>query len=350
MKKKIVMVLTGVMSAAMLLTACQASKGLETDEIKITQYKGVEIDQIDKPEEVTDEDVEESIQSTLQAQAESKEIKDRAVKDGDITNIDFTGKIDGKKFEGGSAEGYDLTIGSDSFIDGFEDSIIGHKIGDKFDWEGKFPDNYGNTEYAGKDVVFTITVNSITEEIVPELTDELVAKLSDSAKTVKEYKAEVKKQLEDDAESSYNSKLYSAVWEAVLENTEVKEYPKGEKEEVIEYWTNYYTEQAKAYNMELSDFLEQSGMTEEDFNTQVEAVAEQNVKSKMATEAIADKEKIKLDDETYQKQLEKIVADYNYESVDSLKEQIDEDTLKDTALNNLVVEAVAKQCIQKASE
>ena len=195
MKKRIVMLMTGIMSAAMLLTACEASKGLETDRLKITQYKGVEVEQVEKPKEISDEDVESRIQMMLEGQAETKEITDRAVQGGDTVNIDYVGKIGGKEFEGGSAKGYDLEIGSGNFIEGFEDSIIGHKIGETFDWNGKFPDNYGNTEYAGKDVVFTITVNGITERNVPELDDKIVAKLSENAKTVKEYKEEVKKQI-----------------------------------------------------------------------------------------------------------------------------------------------------------
>lgn len=351
MRKRLTILLAGVMSIAMMLTGCQASQGLETEEIKIAKYRGVEVDKVDKPAEVTDEDVESNIQETLESKAETKEIKDRAVQDGDIANIDFVGKIDGKAFDGGSSEGFDLEIGSDSFIDGFEDSIIGHKIGDKFDWEGKFPDNYGNTEYAGKDVVFTITVNSITEKKVPELTDKLVAELSETAKTVKEYKAEVKQQLTDNNETEYNNKLYSAVWQEVLKNTEVKKYPDGEKEKFVQTLTDNYKKMAETYNMEFADFLEQMmGMTEDDFNKQVEAAAEQNVMSKMATEAIAEKENIKLDDDTYEAELQKIVDQYGYESVDVLKEQVDKDTLKDTVLNNIVVERVAKNCVQKASE
>lgn len=335
----------------MLLTGCQASQGLETEEIKITKYRGVEVDKVDKPAEVTDEDVENNIKATLESRAETKEIKDRAVQEGDIANIDFVGKMDGKAFEGGSSEGFDLEIGSGSFIDGFEDSIIGHKPGDKFDWEGKFPDDYGNTEYAGKDVVFTITVNSITEKKVPELTDKLVAELSETSKNVKEYKAEIKQQLTESNEAAYENQLYSAVWQAVLDNTEIKKYPDGKKEEFIKKLTDNYKEMAESYGMEFADFLQQMmGMTEEDFNKQVEAAAEENIRSKMATEAIAEKENIALDDDTYEAGLQKIVDQYGYESVDSLKEQVDKETLKDTVLNNIVVERLAKSCIQKASE
>ena len=350
MKKRIVALMTGMVCAAMSLTACEASKGLETDTLKITKYKGVEVAQVEKPDEVTDEEVEQQVQLELDAQAETKEIKDREVKDGDLVNIDFVGKIDGKAFDGGSAEGYELEIGSDSFIDGFEDSIIGHKAGDKFDWNGKFPDDYGNTEYAGKKVVFSIVLNSITERTVPELSDEVVPKLSENAKNVEEYKKEVKKRLEEEAEQEYKNMLYSEVWNEVLNNTEIKKYPEGEKEKAQEALKNSYVELAESYDMEFKDFVEtQMGITEEDFDKQAAEAAEQSVKSKLVTSAIAEKERISLSDEAYKKEIEKIAEQYNYDSVDALKEQVEEEELKATALNNLVVEKLSEKCIQKAS-
>ena len=139
MKKK---VLAGLLAGAMILTGCAASTGLETDELKISCYKGVEIEAVEKPEEITDEEVEMAIQSNLEANAVITEITDRAVEDGDTVDIDFVGKVDGEVFDGGSAENYSLEIGSGSFIDGFEDSIIGHEVGDTFDWNGKFPEEY----------------------------------------------------------------------------------------------------------------------------------------------------------------------------------------------------------------
>lgn len=349
MKKKTAVLLTGILAASMLLSGCEASKGLETDAIKITQYKGVEVDEVEKPDEVTDEDVENSIQTTLESKAESKEIKDRAVKDGDIVNIDFVGKIDGKKFDGGSSEGYDLTIGSDTFIDGFEDSIIGHKKGDKFDWDGAFPENYGNADYAGKDVTFTITVNKITEQVVPELTDDVVAEVSEKSKTVKEYKEEVKKLLEEDNETSYQDSLESEVWDKVLENTEVKKYPDGEKEKVEKQLREQYEQMAKAYGMEFEDMLSQMGMDEDTFNEQAAQAAESSVKSQMAVEAIADKEKIKVDDDTYKEEVKKLVETYGYESVDDLEEAAGEEDLKEIILTNMVKEWLADKCIQVAS-
>lgn len=349
MKRKAVVVLTGILASAMLLSGCEASKGLETDEIKITQYKGVEVDEVEKPEEVTDEDVENSIQSTLESMAEKKEIKDRAVKDGDIVNIDFVGKIDGKKFDGGSSKGYDLTIGSDTFIDGFEDSIIGHKTGDKFDWDGTFPEDYGNAEYAGKDVTFTITVNKITESIVPELTDDIVAQVSEKSKTVKEYKEEVKKLLEEDNETSYQETLTDEVWNAVLENTEVKKYPEGEREALEKQLREQYEQMADSYGMEFDDMLTQMGMDEETFTEQAAQAAESSVKSQMAVDAIAEKEKIKLDDDTYEEKVKELAESYGYESADDLKKQAEEEDLKDLILSDMVKEWLTDKCVQVAS-
>ena len=189
---------------------------LETDDLKITQYKGVEVDEVEKADEVTDEDVDASIQATLQTNATTTEVTDRPVQEGDTATIDFTGKIDGAEFEGGSSTDYPLVIGSGSFIEGFEDSIVGHNIGDTFDWNGKFPDDYSNADYAGKDVTFTITVKGIGVEEVPELTDDFVQTVSEESKTVDEYKEEVKKQLEDEAETTYNDTLRQEVWQTVL--------------------------------------------------------------------------------------------------------------------------------------
>ena len=170
MKKRL---FAGLLAGTMLLTACAGNTGIETDEIKISCYKGVEIEEVEKPAEITDEDVETAIQTTLEANATTTEITDRAVEEGDTVDINFVGKVDGEVFDGGSADNYSLVIGSGTFIDGFEDSIIGHNVGETFDWNGKFPEEY-NEELAGKDCVFTITVNAITLEEVPELNDEFV--------------------------------------------------------------------------------------------------------------------------------------------------------------------------------
>ena len=136
MKKKAAVLLTGIMTASLLLSGCQSSKGIENDNLKISQYKGVEIDEVDKADDVTDKDVTSFIDSVRESNAKTKTIKNRAVKKGDTVTIDFVGKMNGKKFDNGSANNQKLKIGSNTFIEGFEDSIIGHKVGDKFVWNG----------------------------------------------------------------------------------------------------------------------------------------------------------------------------------------------------------------------
>ena len=231
MKKKVAMLLTGVMAVSLMMTGCQSAKGLETENVKISVYKGVEVDKVDKPSEVTDDDVNTQIQSVLDENSTTEEVTGRAVKKGDTATIDFVGKMNGEAFDGGSSTDYPLEIGSNSFIDGFEDSIIGHNAGDTFDWNGKFPENYGSSDLAGKDVTFTITVKSISKKKTPKLTDKFVKKVSKESKTVKEYKEEVKKSLEEDNEKTYNDSLQQAAWQKVLDNTKVKKYPEKDDKE-----------------------------------------------------------------------------------------------------------------------
>ncbi len=333
--------------SAMLLSGCQMSKGLETDNMTITQYIEVEIDEVEKVSAITDEDIDAYIQSELEAEADAVAAEDRAVEKGDTVKIDFVGKMNGEAFDGGSAEDYPLTIGSGVFIPGFEDSIIGHKIGETFDWNGKFPDNYGGEEMAGKDVVFTITVNAI----VPELSDEWVKAVSEKSKTVEEYKKEVTDLLEDNVQKSYEYSIETAVWEKVMENTTVEKYPEKELDEKNKAWIGEYEAAAEYYGIDYQTFIEeQMGMPLEDFEKQIETSVKDVVKEEMVVEAIAAKQNIKLDDKAYEKEVEKMAQDYGYPDVKTLKEAADEDELREEALKNLVKEWLADHCIQVRSE
>lgn len=351
MRKKLAAAAAGAAVFSMILSGCQASKGLETDELKITQYKDVEVEQVSKPEEVTDEDVDNMVQAILESNAVSNEVTDRAVESGDTVNIDFVGKIDGVEFEGGEGTDYPLTIGSGVFIEGFEDSVIGHKAGDTYDWEGKFPDDYGNAEYAGKDVVFTITVNSITVSEVPKLTDDYVKSVSEKSKTIDEYNKEIRDQLETENETAYKNELSSRVWQAVVDNTEVTKYPEDRVKELTDEFVESYKSAAEQMDVEYEEFLvSQTGMDVETFEKKVDEVVKDSIKQNMIAEAIAAKENIQMDDDAYAKQLEVIAQDNGIADVDTLKEMATEDELKEIALGNLVREWLAEHCIQKAAE
>ena len=347
MKKKVAMLLTGVMAVSLMMTGCQSAKGLETENVKISVYKGVEVDKVDKPSEVTDDDVNTQIQSVLDENSTTEEVTGRAVKKGDTATIDFVGKMNGEAFDGGSSTDYPLEIGSNSFIDGFEDSIIGHNAGDTFDWNEKFPENYGSSDLAGKDVTFTITVKSISKKKTPKLTDKFVKKVSKESKTVKEYKEEVKKSLEEDNEKTYNDSLQQAAWQKVLDNTKVKKYPEKDVKKIEDSLISQYKSVAEAYNMSYDDLIKQQmGTTVEKFEKQVTKAAKSSVKQTLVTKAIADKENIKLDDETYKTELKKIADAYGYDSVKALKKAASKSELKEIALNDLVKEWLANQCIQ----
>lgn len=351
MKKKIVMLLTGIFTLTGVLTGCSGSKGLETDALSISVYKGVEIDEIDKPAEVTDEDVEGAIQSTLQMNATQEEVTDRPVEEGDTATIDFTGKIDGQEFEGGTATDYPLSIGSGMFIEGFEDSVIGHNIGDTYDWSGKFPDSYPTAEVAGKDVVFTITVKGITKSAVPELTDNFVRSVSEKSENIEEYREEVSKQLATDNKENYEDQISQAVWQKVLDNTEIKKYPEDEIKKISDNLIDQYKSMAEYAEKDYETYIkEQMGYSVEEFEKQVEEAAKSSLKQSMVTEAIADKEKIKVGDKEYDEQLKAIAADYGYEDVESLKEAAEEDDLKDIALNNMVRDWLKEHSVQVAKE
>lgn len=217
----------------MLLAGCSGNNA-SNEYVSVGGYKGIEVEDIEEPEEIDDEKVDEYIQAVLSQYSTQEEIKEGEVKSGDTVNIDFAGKMDGEEFDGGSSEGFNLEIGSGSFIPGFEDSIIGHKPGESFEWNGNFPDPYTrNPDFSGKDVTFTITLNYICgETILPELTDDFVQTVSEESKTVAEYKKEITKQLTDTGTADFDAQLQEAAWQAVLEKAEIKGYPDGELEKV----------------------------------------------------------------------------------------------------------------------
>lgn len=343
MKKRLAALFCATLAASMILVGCQASKGLETDNLKITQYKGVEVSAADKPEKVTDDDVEQYIQSQLTSSATTTEVTDRAAQKGDTVDIAFVGTIDGEAFDGGSSDSYSLELGSGTMIDGFEDSIIGHNVGETFVWDGKFPDDYQSTDLAGKACQFTITVNSISEQNVPELTDEWVANNSESSKTVKEYKKEIKKTLEDQKQEDYDSTLKSEAWQAVVDNTTVQKYSKKQQEKIDEMKNSLidsYKSYAESQGTDYETYITSSGQ-------KVEEAAQESEKQTMIAEAIADKEKIKLDDKTYKKMLKEYAKTYGFEDGDAMEKAYSKDTLKEAMLTDLVKDWLVDNCIQK---
>lgn len=343
MKKKLGMFATSLL-AVVLLAGCSSSK-MSNDYITINRYKGLKIKEVAKTD-ITDKDVNTQIQSNLSAAAASKAVTDRAVENGDIVNIDYS-----SDFENGSDKGYDLEIGSNTFIGangdcrGFEEQIIGHRIGETFDIKVQFPADYQVTELQNAVKTFSIKINSISEKIVPELTDEWVAANSKDSKIVEEYKKEVRKALEKDKDSTLKSTLRSEILAALLKNVEVKKYPDKKVEEQAANITKYYKNCAEQYRVGFADFLEQKlGMTEEEFAKEAKKAAKQTVKQNIAVQLIADKKDLVPSDKEYEKSYKQLAKDQGYESVDALKKAASEDTLKNIILQQKVADYLLKSC------
>ena len=289
------------------------------------------------------------IQYQLSSSAATEEITDRDdVEEGDIANIDYTGKKDGEEFDGGSATGYDLTIGSGSFIDGFEDGIIGHKVGDEFDLNLTFPDDYSNEDLAGQDVVFTVKVNSISQKVTPELTDDWVASQSiDGVSTVEEYEDYVYNQLMSNAQSTYDSDVQSKVAEYVVENSTYPQDPPQEMiDRLVESMKTYYTNYATQYSMELDDFLTTYLGADEDNPEQVLTDnATESAKELLVMKVIADKEDLNPSRTEFNTQLSNYAAQAGYSSVDEFKKNEDAESVRESMMLQNVLEFLQKKAV-----
>lgn len=354
MRKKL-MVFTVAAAFAIALSGCGqgGTKSASNEYVKINNYNQLQIEEV-AVTEVTDDDVDTEINSYLEAATEQNEV-DRAAKNGDVANIDYVGKVDGKEFDGGSYEGYDLELGSGTFIGangdykGFEDQIVGHKAGEKFDIKVKFPETYSE-ELANKVATFTITLNQVKEKITPELDEAWVKENSEESKTVEEYKAEIKKQMEQSNEDDRKNTLQSRVLDALKDQIEIIEVPEEETEAVANQIRSTYEGYAAGYGMEFSDFLTQMGMTEEQFDAEVEEAAKNSAAVYLACELIAEKEKLTPSESEYQASYEEFATDNGYESVDEFLEDYDEENLKKIVLEEAVADYLVENAKQLSAE
>ena len=320
MKKKLLAI--GLCSAMMLgMTACGSNISYDkydlSEYITVGEYKGLKVAPYSIS--VTEDEVDARIQTNLEDAASVQEIEaGTAIEDGDTVNIDYTGKIDGKKFDGGSAEGYDLVIGSGSFIDGFETGIIGKTVGDKFDLDLTFPSDYQEESLQGKAVVFTVKVNSASREVVPEFTVDFVQNTSDY-NTLEEYEQYVEKTIYDEKEQEAIENQKTTLWSDLLEDTEVKKYPEKELNYYIDFNSEQMDSMAELYGMSREDLLASYDFgDEEEFAAVNEDSSKLRVKQEMLIEYLAQKEGIEYTEkeaEAMKKEYEE--AGYDDETVES---------------------------------
>ena len=266
--------------------------------------------------EVTDEEVESKINEVREAKRELQEVDGRTtVEDGDIVNIDYVGRIDGEEFAGGSDTGYDLAIGSGSFIEGFESGLIGHEVGETVTLDLTFPENYSDTTKAGVAAEFDVTINKIQEYIIPELTNEFVAELGMTDEfgnvigSVDEFRTYVRNYLIESNESQYTQRLEEAIKSALAEKSTFKqEVPSAMVERVTESMVQELTTSAMRYGLDLGTLMQLAyGSTQEGYMDDIRAMAKESVERIIILKAIGDKENLVMTDDRFQAELETAV-------------------------------------------
>ena len=262
-------------------------------EVVLGDYKGLEIEAV--PDEVSDEMIENEIDKQRHLNARHINIDDRAAEDGDKVNIDFEGKVDGEAFEGGSAEDQELELGSGSFIPGFEEGIVGHEIGETFDIDVKFPEDYFNEDLKGKDAVFTITLNSIAVEELPEVDDEFIKDISEFD-TVDEYKADLKKQKTEEVEANAKNIRMDRALEAAAANAKV-DVPEVMVNNAIDEQIRSMDNNMRSQGLQLEQYLQMLGQSLEDFKNSMRPDAEKEVLKSLVLEAIVEAEKFEISDD-----------------------------------------------------
>lgn len=351
MKKKILSVM---LAAALAGTLAGCSGELSNDYVTVTQYKGLEVPQVEQSDEVTDDQVQQMIDSNLAMQAGRETITDRPAQDGDIVNIDYTGTIAGEAFDGGSDVGAELQLGSGRFIGatedyaGFEEQIVGHETGEEFDIQVQFPAEYSpNPAMSGVVADFHIVLNGIELETVPELTDEWVQENSEESETVDEYKEEIRASLEENMQASVQAQLESSVLQALLDKTEIKEYPEDVVNAQKEMYTGAYEQMAAMYGVELGTFLtDYMQTTEEQFNEEADEYAKQTAVLAEAVKLVAEKEHLEPSDKEYEEKIAEYAEESGYDDVDAFIEEVGEDAVRTQILQDAVAEYLADKCIQ----
>ena len=355
MKKKLVMILMAVMVASATLGGC-GQKGAETGTsvsaekedvqisykelmkatdykvqkyVKLNDYMNMTVE-LSQDYSITDEQIQEYIEYLLSMYPEYETTDKTTVENGDIVNIDYVGKVDGEEFNGGSATGQHLEIGSGSFIDGFEDGLVGAVEGDQKDLNLTFPDPYpNNPDLAGKAVVFEVTVNAVKERSVPELTDEFVASVSPDDGTVEKYRESTRENLLEQKQLSIDNQRDTDILNAVVDNSEVV-CSTASIDEAYDTQLKAYTNMLSSYGVDLATYAGMIGTDEDSFKQEIRQEAKEMAKQSLVLNEIAKQENITIDDSDK----EALAKRYGYESLKTMlqNDNIDQKMVDDTAL------------------
>ncbi len=340
-------ILTGVLVLGM--TGCGGNSKAKAYQKYVTlgDYKGIEYTK--EVQEVTEDSVNSEIDQLLQQHIEKEEV-DRAIESGDVVNIDYVGKQDGVEFEGGSAEGSDLEIGSHSFIDGFEDGLIGHEKGEEVTLELTFPDPYpNNTDLSGKLVTFDVKINTVSEQKLPELTDAFVKENTDYD-TIDAYKEWIRTNQAEENENAAEYEAKNYVYKKVLDNCTVSGYDEEEAKQEVDRTFNQFKKMAESYasyGYTYEQVLKSNGFNSEEElkNGLTESVGEY-LKQKMVIYCIADKEGIQVTEEEAKDELKKYMDSYGYETEQEVYDILGEDYFTMSLMSEKVMDFIMENAKQ----
>ena len=304
-------------------------------EVTLGEYKGIEVERA-KPE-VTDADVEAELKRVQEQNSRLVSVEDRPVQNGDQTVIDFDGYVDGEAFEGGKAEDYPLTIGSHSFIDTFEEQLIGKNIGEEAEVNVTFPEEYHATELAGKPALFKVIVKEIKEKELPELDDEFAEEVSEFS-TLEEYKADIRAKLADTKQKQASTENENNVVNKVVANASM-DIPGPMIEQQVHNMLEEYARRMQSQGLSFEQYMQFTGTTIEQMSEQMRPQAEKRIRNRLVLEEVARQENLQVSDEAVEEEMKKMAESYNME-LDQVKELMGEEGRKQMMEDLAVQEAV----------
>ena len=305
-------------------------------------YSELIIEEVSK--EVTDEDVLEELKREQEENARLIPVEDGEANLGDTVNIDFDGYLDGERFEGGKASDYDLVLGSHTFIEGFEDQVVGHKVGDKFDVNVTFPEDYQAKEFQGKDAKFEVEINSITKKELPELDDEFAKDISEFD-TLEELKADLREKLKEDKESFATNVMQNQAIEALVKTSEVSA-PTPMVNSEIDIEMQNLDQRLQQMGIGLAQYVEMTQMDINQIREQYRPTAEARVKSNLVIDEVALKEGFEVSDEEIENEINESAKLYGVDDIEKFKEifrkNVSNDTIKENIRRRKAVELLVK--------
>lgn len=313
-------------------------------EVKLGKYKGVKVEKADT--EVTDEEVDKEIDKERESNARNIDVTDRAVKDGDIVTLDFEGFVDGTAFEGGKGENYPLTIGSGTFIPGFEEQLVGAEIGKETEVNVTFPEDYQAEDLKGKAAVFKCTVKEIKEKELPTLDDEFASEVSEF-ETLAEYKADIRGRLEERKAKAAREAKEAAVIEEIIKDSDM-EIPEAMIETQQRQMIDEFAQRIQMQGLTLEQYFQFTGASYDQMIEQVKPQAEKRIQSRLVLEAVAAAEKIEATEEDYEEELKSMAEAYQME-VDKVKELLPEKSVQQIK-EDIAVKKAAEFVVDNAKE